>query len=282
MPYIFATNSSGTGVKYDLGSTYSLKVPLNVTVTSDDSSAIFSTGVGIDVSVFGYVGGGLYAMSLSSSGPSTDTNRIVRIGANGILDGANAGLNDFGNGDKIFNSGQIYGQQGINFGSSAASSNATLYNFGTIEASTGVQSASTTLKIYNYGKIDGVAQNAIASAFGDDLLYNRGTINGQVLLGDGDNRLLNHGLINGDITLGSGNDLFDNRGGTVEGLIYLREGTTSSCRAPGPKLSTADRVRTRSISASRAASMSRSMAASMPPAGPATIAIPISRTCSVP
>jgi Ca2+-binding RTX toxin-like protein len=238
MGYRFASDSNGTGVQYDLGNSDSLVVPTNVTVISQDNAAITASGQYISIAVLGFVGALDNALSLSTSGTSTTTSRSITVGTNGTLSSGNIGIYDYGDGDRIFNRGQIYAHTGIEVGSSAVSASFTVYNYGTIMADQGVNSLSPALKLYNYGTINGASLYAVITSFGNDLLYNKGQIDGLVQLGGGNDTLLNRGLINGNVGMGDGADTLDNRAGTIDGLIGMGDGNDTFI--PGASNETAD------------------------------------------
>ena len=238
MGYRFASDSNGSGVQYDLGNSDSLVVPTNVTVISQDNAAITASGQYISIAVLGFVGALDNALNLSTSGTSTTTARSITVGNNGTLSSGNIGIYDFGDGDRIFNRGQIYAHTGIEVGSSAVAASFTVYNYGTIMADQGVNSLSPALKLYNYGTINGASLYSVITSFGNDLVFNKGLLDGLIQLGGGDDRLLNRGLINGNVGMGDGADTLDNRAGTIDGLIGMGDGNDTFI--PGASSETVD------------------------------------------
>ena len=105
-------------------------------------------------------------------------------------------------------------------------------------ADQGVNSLSPALKLYNYGTINGANLYAVITSFGNDLLYNKGQIDGLVQLGGGTDTLLNRGLINGNVGMGDSADTLDNRAGTIDGLIGMGEGNDTFI--PGASSETVD------------------------------------------
>jgi Ca2+-binding RTX toxin-like protein len=95
-----------------------------------------------------------------------------------------------------------------------------------------------TLRIYNYGTLLADNSEAIISDVGNDWLYNRGRIEGDVNLYGGNNTVLNRGLIDGNVTMFGGTDKLDNIGGTIEGTISL--GSSNDIFLPGSGIETAD------------------------------------------
>jgi Ca2+-binding RTX toxin-like protein len=71
------------------------------------------------------------------------------------------------------------------------------------------------------GKSRGIDLSGVTDATQVSKIDNGGTISGDIAIigGNEQENITNHGTINGNVELGAGNDLFDNRGGTVDGLI---------------------------------------------------------------
>ena len=93
------------------------------------------------------------------------------------------------------------------------------------------------LDLRNFGNITSYARTSIVTNGGNgDLLYNRGTIEGDIHLGSASAHVTNRGLITGDITFSSGTNYLDNRGGTIEGAISF--GTGADTFSPGAGIET--------------------------------------------
>jgi len=231
-------NSSGTGVRFQLGTTDNLVVPVSVAIVSSNDAGIAASGTFQLIDIFGFVSG-VYGVSLANASAAVGTNYQLFIGQSGIVQGQNNAISANGSGQSILNFGQIIAHgDGINLDSTNSFSTGKIYNYGSIVGQRGIYlSNGSDLKIYNYGKI--VATDfAIISDIGKDLLFNRGQIEGSVDLFTGDDRLLNRGLITGTVNLGSGADFLDNRGGTIEGKITL--GQSDDTLLPGASIEDAD------------------------------------------
>jgi serralysin len=131
--------------------------------------------------------------------PSTDSFERVVIGAQGFVTGFNIGLSLFAVNSLITNLGMISGGTGVG-----------LYGVGT-----------GTSKIVNLGTISG--DYAVNSQRTEAIsVVNRGDILGQTYGVNGSDLadyLRNSGHIQGQINLNGGADLYDGRGGTVEGTV---------------------------------------------------------------
>jgi serralysin len=65
----------------------------------------------------------------------------------------------------------------------------------------------------------GTIRGAIDLGAGNNSVNNTGWILGNVTLGAGNDKVVNHGTLDGNVTLGDGADLFDGRGGHLNGII---------------------------------------------------------------
>jgi Ca2+-binding RTX toxin-like protein len=107
---------------------------------------------------------------------------------------------------------------------------ATLLNEGkAIGADAGVHFSGTDSTAINSGLLRGDSGAYFSTATGEaNTLVNSGRIVGNAGVavhgGNGDETLVNTGEIVGDVSLGAGDDLFDGRGGTVDGTIALGYG----------------------------------------------------------
>jgi Ca2+-binding RTX toxin-like protein len=105
--------------------------------------------------------------------------------------------------------------------------NTSILNLGTLLADTAVVGLTFGLTLTNneLGTIDGdgraIDLSGVSSTIQQSKIVNDGTISGDIAIfgGDEQEKITNHGTINGDVLLFGGNDLFDNRGGTINGLI---------------------------------------------------------------
>jgi Ca2+-binding RTX toxin-like protein len=133
----------------------------------------------------------------------------IEIDNAGTILGDLAGISAQGAGAEITNSGVIKGQVGISHASGQNDADPLL--------------AESATHITNSGKITGVDESILAGNVAVNL-RNKGTLNGNVSLGDGQDIVNNRGTINGDVWLGSNDDLFDGRGGRLNGILYGGDG----------------------------------------------------------
>jgi Ca2+-binding RTX toxin-like protein len=137
---------------------------------------------------------------------------------------------------RIFNSGQIIGDIGLNLGSK----DSLIENGGLIRGALGVAvvAGDDNDVVRNWGMIDGAVllgdgsnkvENsgtitlAVSMGSGNDRLTNTGTINVSVDLGAGFNVAINHGVIGGSVVAGNSSDGFENHG-TILGQVLLGDG----------------------------------------------------------
>ncbi|WP_112311608.1 calcium-binding protein [Pseudogemmobacter bohemicus] len=215
MPFILASSSAGTGIRYTVAAADSLLIPSYATVFSSDSIGVSVTGAGSSVFVQGTVAG--------TTGISTGNTAIL----NGVFVHVVAGASVFGSDNGIL----------------AVGSQSYFLNEGTISGGSP----------YSNGMRLGVLSNSATGASGTMLLVNRGTISGAYAIdwassGSGSTLTLinsgtltgtlgairaptltatvlrNSGEIIGDVTLSSMGDIFDTRNGSVQGTVFGIDG----------------------------------------------------------
>lgn len=99
-----------------------------------------------------------------------------------------------------------------------AGSLAVLTNSGTISGPTHSFFADMeTIRLTNSGTMNGTV--FLANATGTSSIVNSGTINGDLRLDNATDTVRNSGTVNGDVLLAGGADVFDGRGGTVNGVV---------------------------------------------------------------
>ncbi len=211
---IFGSSSIGVGVRANLTTLDNVFVAQGATVGSTDDFAIFGTGSGHFAQVAGNVFGFFVGVFLGDD-LLTDGGQRVVIGSGayvGATNGSAVGVT--GADSEVVNNGTVSGTYGVFLGG-VGTGQSTITNSGTItgefDAITRFSDSTETLLITNYGEI-------IASRFG----------NGRCALdSNGANAIeivRNRGSITGDINFGLGNDIFDNRGGTIEGTVFGGDG----------------------------------------------------------
>jgi serralysin len=172
------------------------------------AGSIYSNGHAIDS-----LGGQLH---LSNEGSLFSTTSAIFA-----LDGYNT-INNSGtinsaiSGDGIITAGN--GNLIVNSGSVIASSTSAYDGAIDIDSVAGEAN-----RLVNNGELAGQV-NAVVGRGGDETVVNRGTMDGNVVLGAGNDVLRNAGDVSGDVDLGTGNDLFKGWDGTVDGSIHGRAG----------------------------------------------------------
>ncbi|WP_408586182.1 calcium-binding protein [Novosphingobium sp.] len=225
-----AGNFVGGGFRHDLGATDNLYVPAGVVSISTDTSAVHGVGRGRSVDVFGAVHGETSGISLETDrSDNTLGGARIYIGRQGTVTANGNGLYLTGYGNNVVNYGEIQSETlyGIAIEADRDSTSASVIrNYGAITGYyAGVSGGQSLMTIYNHGTITGLYGSAIVGGVGDDTVFNYGTIEGSVNLFDGSDRVVNRGLIIGDYYGGDNSDTFDNRSGTIDGLVDLGNGS---------------------------------------------------------
>ncbi len=239
MAFQIATTKSGAGIQYDLGTTDDLLISPGTLIVSATNFAVKTSGSGQVVQIYGFVGG---SNGLDISAPiGKETNNHVEVGVGGTLSTKYSTISIETSNSVIRNYGQINSLigAGININDAGSTSLGRIYNYGTISGTNAINvGAGGDLRIYNYGTLLADRHEAILSDFGNDWLYNRGRIEGDVNLYYGNNTVVNRGLIDGNVAMLDGSDKLDNIGGTIEGTISLNGG--KDIFLPGSGAETAD------------------------------------------
>jgi Ca2+-binding RTX toxin-like protein len=157
---------------------------------------------------------------------STDQNiQTLSVSASGVLAGVDIGLNVFGFTKRVVNFGEISAAYNAGIVLTGEENSLTsIRNFGTISGGiNGIKSFVGAMNLLNTGTITGQAAifalNSVA-----DVVTNRGSMVGSIVLGGGDNELTNHGRIDGEISTGDAKDFVRNTGGSISGDITLGNG----------------------------------------------------------
>ena len=195
----FTANSIGSGVRFASSTVNSdVIVAQGVLVGSLDTRAIDLTSSDHDVIVQGTVIGGSGSYGVNLGGTSTAGNNLV-VTSDGYVEGASLS----GSGS-VLNSGTIRGY---------------------INALQFFLADGEVINVANHGLIAAGSQalRMSATAASSVQLTNHGAIEGGIDAysgGDGADRITNRGTMQGDVRLFGGADLFDNRGGTIEGAVF--------------------------------------------------------------
>ena len=184
-----------------------------VTVASTGAAGLSATGSSSDFTVFGAVSGATFGIRLGDA--ATDAGNTLRLGDLATVFGATTGVAFTGRSGLIDNRGDIYAQGTGILLNVGATGTVTARNYGLVTADTAVDaSASTgTVRFVNSGTLQGETA-AYLGGGGADLFTNRGTLEGDILLGAGNDVFTqsnffygidaNGGLVDG----GAGNDRF--------------------------------------------------------------------------
>lgn len=198
----------GDGTQILLGGNDDLLVRKGITVESLSSHAISTNGGEHDLTIAGSVTAQLLGLALENTGNQSS----VLIGGTGEVTSTFDDAIHMGGGNvRIENQGLIQGEYAIVFFGTGNFS-ATVVNSGTIIANDGVAIEAEnglTLRITNTGSISAWGGDAIIAGARSDVVNNKGSILGNMLLGAGndiyDGRL---GRLSGYVDGNSGNDRF--------------------------------------------------------------------------
>lgn len=193
-------------------------------VLTTNSLAVLSQGinlqlvVGADGALISSSGGGGSALAMLAAnwGSRVDNLGLIQSHSYGVYF---SGMTDSSVHSQIMltNSGTILG--GVAAVTLDSGHEGAIFNSGTISSAVvGIFSLANEVRIENTGEIRGIT--AIQCGPGTDTLVNRGTIWGEVWLGEGTDLLDNRwGRIEGNVHLDAGNDTFDGRWGIVTGTV---------------------------------------------------------------
>ncbi len=177
-------------------------IPSGVTIGSSDDNAVQGAGSNHYVEVGGTVSGvrGIWL----GGDPSVNYANSVLVTEGGAVIGVDySAVLLYSQSSRLINHGTVSGFYGVTIGGTGPGIS-TVVNMGVIDGTgyaIGRQNGSTeTISITNYGSMIG-GSTAID------------------LSGAGIAQIVNRGLIDGDVDLGAGADLYDGRGGTVEGGV---------------------------------------------------------------
>ena len=214
---IFASNSTGAGVRADLTTVDDVVISAGVTVGSTTTDAIQGTGSGHLVMVQGTVIGER-AIDIGTDF-TTSSNQVIVGEAGQVLGfGSSTGLRISGTNSLLDNDGYIWGTVGaVIMGGQGGATTSRIVNQGTIESPVDailrILGSTETFTINNTGLIsseDDAFDSNTTTAI--ERIVNSGSIVGDILLGNGDD-LFNgiSGRLSGDVLGGAGADVL--RGG---------------------------------------------------------------------
>ncbi len=212
---VINTTLTATNTVVDLGTADSLSVGRDGYAASTDlHSAVTGSGSHHWVRVEGSLVGGI-GLQLGDNG-SVDTGETVLVTATGVVSGQSFGILLEAHNSRITNYGLIDGYYGV-YVSATGFGVTTLHNAGDI-----------------LGNISGVIFQSGEAGY----VLNTGTIMGQnsALFAGGNDTLRNQGHLFGDVSFGGGNDLYDGRGGIVDGWINCLTGADTVRAGSGQEL----------------------------------------------
>lgn len=206
---IFNTDSVGSGIRASLVTYETAFVGLGVTVGSTDGIAINGIGDGININVQGTVIGQTAAIAW---GAASNFGSNLFVGKAGYVGGFTTGISMAGFDGSLDNRGTIWSAgTGIEINAKSPVGNLKLTeinNSGVIEGETAILNKNTdTLFLLNTGTIEGTATAFTSQAVALDSIVNKGTILGDILLGQGNDRYDGaNGVLDGTVYGGAGQD----------------------------------------------------------------------------
>lgn len=163
------------------------------------------------------------AVSSTKAGAILATGAVAIITNSGTITALKNAITLTGDDGTITNNGLI---KASGYAIAVTADDTIITNNKTITAAGGIKVAGTGETVTNYGTITGTLASLATidfSAASKATLHNGGLIKsaGTAFLGgNGADSLFNRGTITGEIKLGNGNDYFDGTGGKVNGTIY--------------------------------------------------------------
>ena len=217
---IFASNSTGAGIRADLTTVDDVVISAGVTVGSTTTDAIQGTGSGHLVMVQGTVIGER-AIDIGTDF-TTSSNQVIVGEAGQVLGfGSSTGLRISGTNSLLDNDGYIWGTVGaVIMGGQGGATTSRIVNQGTIESPVDailrILGSTETFTINNTGLIsseDDAFDSNTTTAI--ERIVNSGSIVGDILLGNGDD-LFNgiSGRLSGDVLGGADADTLNGGGGS--------------------------------------------------------------------
>jgi len=194
-------NVVGVGNQIDLTTTDSLLVGRNGLIASTDNQiGVLGTGSNHRVHVEGTVAG-RHGVVLGDDA-AADSGERVLVTATGVVSGSFVGVGVTAHDSTVINYGLIDGSQAAINVKGPGVGTTHIYNAGVLHAHAfGIwYGGSEALSLRNTGTIDGGIASVVGSTAADTIR--------------------NLGQMFGDVVLKDGNDLYDGRGGSIEGTIF--------------------------------------------------------------
>lgn len=207
---IFASSSTGPGLRANLTTADSVFVASGVTVGSTDNSAISGTGSNHIANIQGSVVGNYDTIKLGDDSTIDSGQRLI-VGDDGYIGQFSSGA----------------------YGAWIRGFNSTVENSGTIwSANVAIviqgTSASSQSELTNTGIIEGKTYGILRTGTETFIVQNSGTLKAgsyAFYSDEGIDQITNTGKIIGDVFLGSGNDIFDTKLGLLSGSLNAGAGT---------------------------------------------------------
>ena len=197
--YAYTTSFTTAGLSIGLSTGDNLFIGEAANIASTASSAVYGPGTSSVT-----VAGNLFADFVGIWLYQTGQNNIL-ITDSGSVTSVSYGIYDSGNNSVITNAGTVGGYYAL----SAGGISPDVHNHGLIQGHDGVSFFATSgvNLLTNDGTIDALV--AVAGSVATEYVYNTG-------------------LISGTVILNGGADLFDSRGGIMQGTVYLGDGNDTA------------------------------------------------------
>jgi Ca2+-binding RTX toxin-like protein len=209
---IITSSSVIAGTNVALGDTDDVFVAWNATVGSTGGFGIYGHGSSQSARIAGTVVADDNGVQLGNSLSDSSNTLVVEAGGLVVSNGGN-GAEILGGNATVVNQGTIDGDY-IGLVVGGTGSTVSVENLGLITGRNGgiirADNASGQIDVVNRGHL-----------FSETYAYSGNWLGDATVATD---RFINKGSVTGTVLLGAGNDLFDNRHGTVEGLISGENG----------------------------------------------------------
>jgi hypothetical protein len=258
-----------TGVNIANG-TYCV-VRRGIYIVSSDDVGILCSGL-TKLQVFGEVFGRKTGVYLGRNNfPDFD---VLTVSADGTVSSTQTGVVLLGANCRIYNGGEIFGlDKGVYFQTFIEKSSLIIKNSGKIFSDDVAIYCDNSSAKFNINNLNDITAPTVLDSFaaGAHKIVNRGSMNGDLIIHSADSAIRNRGLIAGDVTLSGNVNIFDDRGGTIDGTLTFAAGNDTFQPGISIEVVYGGAGAIRSISLSPASSRSRSMRASLPRARQRTI-----------
>ncbi|MCA0919631.1 calcium-binding protein [Pseudooceanicola nanhaiensis] len=213
-------SNSGFADAFDFQALSNVNLVVQGSIFSEDADGVSSdsgsSGHKITVDAGGSIIAGSDGIELFGADHKIANAGFIR----GVSD---AGVQIIGDAASVTNTGQIFGARGIVIdGQGGYVSNAGIIQTDGSTGTVGIDAAGTAT-IVNSGTVS-ATRTGVRFSGDDNTLINTGLITGGNLVAVqgsfGADTILNSGEIVGDVTLDEGNDVFDGRGGIVQGTVF--------------------------------------------------------------